>query len=169
MNASPLTSASGPLAAPDSISAATSSSRVAGLAQHLGGVLAQRRARGRWTCAGVRDILIGKPSWRTSPELGLLVGDDHLALADLVGVQHLVHVEDRLDAAVVLVVERAPLLAGALLEDLRASPWASEPGGSNWCSIRSSRSTPLHHAAQNFCSSAPQLTQPSLPRRAGNR
>ncbi len=43
-----------------------------------------------------------------------------------------------------------------------ASRCASEPGASNWCSIRSSRSTPLHHAAQNFCSSAPQLTQPSL-------
>ena len=43
-----------------------------------------------------------------------------------------------------------------------ASPWASEPGGSNWWSIRSSRPTPLHQAAQNFCSSAPQLTQPSL-------
>ena len=43
-----------------------------------------------------------------------------------------------------------------------ASLWASEPGGSNWCAIRSSRPTPLHQAAQNFCSSAPQLTQPSL-------
>ena len=53
----------------------------------------------------------------------------------------------------------------ARVRDLKISCdllWASEPGGSNCCSIRSSRPTPLHQAAQNFCSSAPQLTQPSL-------
>ncbi len=38
---------------------------------------------------------------------------------------------------------------------------ASEPGASNWTSIRSGRSTPLQKAAQNFGSRAPQVTQPS--------
>ena len=41
------------------------------------------------------------------------------------------------------------------------SAQASEPGASNCFSIRSGRSTPLQRAAQNFGSSAPQLTQPS--------
>ena len=38
---------------------------------------------------------------------------------------------------------------------------ASEPGASNCFSIRSGRPTPLQKAAQNFGSSAPQVTQPS--------
>ena len=38
---------------------------------------------------------------------------------------------------------------------------ASEPGASNCYSIRSGRSTPWQKAAQNFGSSAPQVTQPS--------
>ena len=41
----------------------------------------------------------------------------------------------------------------------RARP---SPGASNCFSIRSSRPTPRHHACQNFGSSAPSVTQPSL-------
>ena len=73
---------------------------------------------GRVGSPGVRLIFTGTPSWRTVPELGLLDLDHHLARADQLRVERLVDVEDRLDAAVVLVVEGLPLLAGAGAEDL---------------------------------------------------
>ena len=95
-------------------------------------------------------------------ELRLVDLDDHLARPDQLGVERLVEVEDRLDAAVVLVVEGAPLVAGAGAEDRGdLAPRRREPGASNCFSIRSGRPTPLQKAAQNFGSSAPQLTQPS--------
>ena len=64
---------------------------------------------GRVGSAGVRENFTGWPSSRTGPDLRLVELDDHLAGADELRVERLVEVEDRLDAAVVLVVERGPL------------------------------------------------------------
>ena len=74
---------------------------------------------GRSGRAGVRLSLSGCAEQAHRADLGLLHLDHHLARADQLGVERLVEVEDRLDAAVVLVVERPPLVAGAGAEDLR--------------------------------------------------
>ena len=66
--------------------------------------------------AGVRESLTGVPSRRTGPGARLLDLDDHLARAHELGLQRLVELQHRLEAAVVLVVERPPLGAGALRE-----------------------------------------------------
>ena len=73
---------------------------------------------GRVGSPGVRLSLIGTPSWRTGPKRGLVDLDHHLPRPDQLRVERLVDVEDRLDAAVVLVVEGSPLLARAAPEDL---------------------------------------------------
>ena len=110
-------------------------------------------------CAGVRPSLIGAPSCLIGSLAPRLVErHDHLPRPDQLGIERLVEVEHRLQAAVVLGCERAPLLARALPEDLAHRRWASEPGGSNWLGIRSGRPTPSHHACQNFGSSAPSET-----------
>ena len=93
---------------------------------------------------GVRLSLTGTPSsltGRSAPGLGEL--HHHLARRHQLGVQRLVELQHRLQAAVVLGGERAPLLAGARGEDRRTPrDAASEPGGSKACSTRSSRPTP---------------------------
>ena len=73
---------------------------------------------GRVGSPGVRLIFTGTPSWRTGAEPRLLHLDHHLAGPDQLRVERLVEVEHRLDAAVVLVVEGLPLVAGARAEDL---------------------------------------------------
>ena len=118
---------------------------------------------GRVGSAGVRLIFTGCAELAHRAELGLLHLDHHLAGADQLRVERLVDVEHRLDAAVVLVVEGLPLVAAcASGRPRRPRARPPSPGASNCSSIRSGRSTPLQKAAQNFGSSAPQLTQPSL-------
>ena len=91
--------------------------RVAGLAQDLLGVLAEgRRRAGR--VAGGAAHLHREAELAHRAEPGLLDLDHHLARPDQLRVERLVEVEDRLDAAVVLVVEGEPLVAGAGAEDL---------------------------------------------------
>ena len=72
----------------------------------------------RLVSAGVRESLIGSAE-QAHRTLGarLVELGDHGALAYQVGGQRLVEVEHRLEAAVVLGRERAPLLARALHED----------------------------------------------------
>ena len=90
----------------------------AGLVQHLLGVLAERRGRGV-DCPRGAGELHRDAQLPHRPQVRLLPLDDHLALADELGVERLVDVEHRLDHRVVLVVEGLPLGAGPRAEDLR--------------------------------------------------
>ncbi len=99
------------------------------LAQHLVGVLAERRRR---------PLDRGRGAARASPgsRAGAPVAERRAARARRPSprsrtsseLERLVEVEDRLDAAVVLVVERAPLLAGPRRKISATSAWASDPG-----------------------------------------
>ena len=117
---------------------------------------------GRVGSPGVRLIFTGTPSWRIVPNPGCSssttirrartssessasstssTGSTQQSCSSL-NARHSSRVRERKTSAISL--------------------QASEPGASNWDSIRSGRSTPLQSAAQNFGSSAPQVTQPSL-------
>src|SRR5215210_4311668 len=91
--------------------------RVARVGQHIHRVLPERRRRAVHLRRRPRE-LDREAELSHLAELRLLVGDHHLALAYKRGLERLVEVEDRLDHRVVLVVERAPLLARLGLEDL---------------------------------------------------
>ena len=86
---------------------------VAGGAQHLLGVLAQRRAGHAVVLAGGAVELDGDAEL-ANPALDarLVERDDHLALAHQLGGERLVEVEQRLQAAVVLAGEPLPLARG---------------------------------------------------------
>ena len=81
-------------------------------------VCSPKAGAGRVGSAGVRLIFTGSAELAHRAEPWLLHLDHHLAGADQLRVERLVDVEDRLDAAVVLVVEGLPLVAGARAEDL---------------------------------------------------
>src|SRR5215207_4986745 len=91
--------------------------RIARLGEHLHGVLAERGGGtidpGRGPRQPDREAELCHLA-----ELGLLVGDGHIALPDELGLQCLVELEDRLDHRVVLVVERLPFLPRLRPEDL---------------------------------------------------
>ena len=116
---------------------------------------------GRVGSPGVRLIFTGTPSWRTVPSSGCSIsttisrartssessassrsrtGSMQQSCSSLKA-SHSSRVRERKTSA--------------------TSRQASEPGASNCYSIRSGRPTPLQRAAQNFGSSAPQVTQPS--------
>ena len=126
-------------------------------------VLAERRAgRARRVARACARASPGRRAAARARGARLVELGDHLARADELGVERLVELEHGLQAAVVLGGERRPLGArAARRRPPRPRAWASEPGGSNWRSMRSSRPTPRHHACQNFGSSAPSVTQPS--------
>src|SRR5207237_7524388 len=90
---------------------------VPGLAENLGGVLTEARRRSLDGRGGLRE-LDREAELLDLADLGLLVGDDHLPLADQLRLERLVEVEDRLDHRVVLLVELAPLHPRLALEDL---------------------------------------------------
>ena len=158
MNEPCTVSAAGPATAPDSCSAPISSASSRPRPARRG-VLAEAGAGRPHRVGGRAAQLDRHPEQPHGPVGSRLVElDDHLPRRDQIAVERLVEPQHRLQAAVVLGAERAPLLTGARGEDLADRRDARpSPGGSNAWSSRSSRSTPRQNSAQNFGSSAPSV------------
>ena len=161
----PWTEPAGPATAPDSCSAAISSGAKPAAASTSSVCSPSPGPGARAGSAGRPAQLDRRPEQLDRPfGAGLRDLDDHLSRRDQLGVERLVELEHRLQAAIVLGGELAPLLARAAREDLGHRGVAGDPGGSKAWFTRSSRSTPRQKACQNFGSSAPSVTYPSAQR-----
>ena len=118
----------GPATAPSSFSFEISSGAVAGGLQHLVGVLAERRAGALRAARGAAELDREAEQPDGLARAGLVELDDHLALAHQLRLERLVELENRLEAAVVLGGELAPLVPRAPCEHRHDLPMGLGPG-----------------------------------------
>ena len=110
---------------------------------------------------GVRLSLTGTPSWRTGPKRGWSIS---ITISRARTSSESSASSMSRTGSMQQLCSSLKAFHSSRVRPLKTSAtWRqpSEPGGSNWRSTRSGRSTPLQKALQNFGSRAPQLIQPS--------